>query len=251
MTKIISIVILAVLFYKADGQEIKPKKGVLQVNSLEFKSLIEKENGTFLDVRTKSEYSAEHIKNSGQLNYYAFDFKKKLLLLPADQPIYLYCNTGYRSQKAAEYLIKKGYKNVYNLEHGIMEWNLKELPVIEGDKSLLGKENMMTVAEYKKLISSDTTVFIDFYAPWCAPCRVMMPMIDSLKTEYHEKIKIVKVNADISKKLVKELKLIGVPYLVLYKNNEKLYEKSGMVKREELTTEFSKSLLYYSLNPDK
>ncbi len=244
-------VLLIYLFNTSNAQDSFQENDVIQVNSIEFQKLIENTNGTFLDVRTKSEFSAEHIENSGQLNYYALDFKKKLLLLPSDQPIYLYCNTGYRSQKAAEYLIKKGYKNVYNLEHGIMEWNLKELPVIEGDKSLLGKENMMTVNEYKKLISSDTTVFIDFYAPWCAPCRKMMPMIDSLKTEYHEKIKIVKVNADISKKLVKELKLIGVPYLVLYKNNEKLYEKSGMVKREELTTEFSKSLLYYSLNPDE
>jgi len=240
MKRIFSILIIIVFFNTADSQNTKLKAGVFQVNSIEFKKLIEKENGTFLDVRTKSEFSAEHIENSGQLNYYALDFKKKLLLLPKDQAIYLYCNTGYRSQKAAEYLVKKGYKNVYNLEHGIMEWNLQELPVIEGDKSLLGKENMMSVYEYSRLISSDTVVFIDFYAPWCAPCRKMMPMIDSLKTEYHGKVKIVKVNADVSKKLVKELKLFGVPYLVLYKNNEKLYERSGMSNREELIKEFSK-----------
>ncbi len=242
MKNILSVLIFTILFYCANAQDTYQVEEVIQVNSLQFQNLIEQENGTFLDVRTKSEFNAEHIENSGQLNYYALDFKKKLLLLPHDQPIYLYCNTGYRSQKAAEYLIKKGYNNVYNLEHGIMEWNVQELPVVEGDKSQLDKENMMNVDDYEELISSESLVFIDFYAPWCAPCRKMMPLIDSLKTEYHGKIKIEKVNSDVSKKLVKDLKLIGVPYFVLYKNNELLYEKSGMVSREELKEVFNKYL---------
>ncbi|MCF6366417.1 MAG: thioredoxin domain-containing protein [Bacteroidales bacterium] len=231
---------LIYILFDVNAQKINEKNGVTQVNSSEFKELIKNKNATFIDVRTNSEYSAEHIENAGQLNYYALDFKKKLLLLPKNQPIYLYCNTGYRSQRAGEILIKSGYKNVYNLEHGIMEWNLKELPVVEGDKSLLNKENAMSVDDFKKLIASDTLVFIDFYAPWCGPCRKMMPMIDSLKTEYHGKVKIVKVNSDVSKKLVKELKLIGVPYLVLYKSNKLLFEKSGFATREELVNEFKK-----------
>lgn len=239
MKSILFISAITLFFFVVKAQDSYQDK-VIQVNSLEFKKLIEKENGTLLDVRTKSEFNAEHIKNSGQLNFYALDFKKKLNLLPDDQPVYLYCNTGYRSQKAAEYLVKKGYKNVYNLEHGIMEWNVQELPVVEGDKSQLDKNNLMNVEEYKSLISSETLVFVDFYAPWCAPCRKMMPLIDSLKTEYHGKIKIQKVNSDISKKLVKDLKLIGVPYFVLYKNNELLYEKSGIVSREELKEVFDK-----------
>ncbi len=240
MKKILNILIITVFFYTANAQNQKLEDGVIQVNSIEFKELIKNKNATFLDVRTKSEFSAEHIENSGQLNYYALDFKKKLLLLPKDQPIYLYCNTGYRSQRAGRYLVKNGYKNVYNLEHGIMEWNLTELPVVEGDKSLLIKENSMSVNDFKNLIATDTLVFIDFYAPWCGPCRKMMPMIDSLKTEYHGKVKIVKANSDVSKKLVKELKLIGVPYLVLYKNSELLFERNGMATREELITEFKK-----------
>lgn len=237
------LLLISTLFcYNINAQDTYEQNKVIQVNSIYFKSLIEKENGTFIDVRTKSEFLAEHIKNSGQLNYYALDFKKKLLLLPRNQPIYLYCNTGYRSQKAAEYLIKKGYKNIYNLEHGIMEWNLRELPVVEGDISLLGKENIMKFGDYKKLIASSELIFIDFYAPWCAPCRKMMPMIDSLKTEYHGKIKIVKVNADVSKKLVKELKLISVPYLVLYKNKQLLFQKKGMATKQELISIFKKHI---------
>jgi len=216
---------------------------VIQVNSLEFKALIELGNGTLLDVRTESEFTAEHIEDAGQLNYYSLSFKKKLLLLAKNQPVLLYCNTGYRSRKAAEYLVKNGYENVYNLEHGIMEWNLQELPVVEGDKSQLSKENMMNVSDYNDLIASENIVFIDFYAPWCAPCRKMMPTIDSLKTEYHGRITIEKANSDISKKLVKDLKLIGVPYLVLYKNNKLLFEQSGLITRKDLVAVFDRYLL--------
>jgi len=238
----ISLFILILLVSVVTAQGVQQNGEVIQVNSIEFQKLIEKGNGTLLDVRTKSEFNAEHIENSGQLNYYSSGFKRKLEMLPDDQPILLYCNTGYRSRKAAAYLVKKGYKNVYNLEHGIMEWNLQELPVIEGDKSQLSKENEVSIDEYNKMINSESLVFIDFYAEWCGPCRKMMPMIDSLKTEYYGKIKIEKVNADISKKLVKELALIGVPYLVLYKNNELLFEKNGLVSREELVGAFEQYL---------
>jgi len=216
--------------------------GVIEVDPGEFQKLISKGSGTLLDVRTNSEFTAEHIENAAQLNFYSPGFKKKLELLPKGQPILLYCNTGYRSKKAAEYLVKKGYTDVYNLEHGIMDWNLNELPVVEGDKSKLNKENTMSENEYAKLIESEPLVFIDFYAPWCGPCRKMMPMIDSLKTAYHGRVKISKVNSDASKKLIKKMQLNGVPYLVLYKNNEVVYTHSGLVSREELIELFDENL---------
>lgn len=239
---IITILILNIpLLYAQDT--LKKVNGVYQADAETFDKLIEKNDGTFLDVRTKSEYDAEHIEGAGQLNYYALNFKKKLLMLPKDKPVYLYCNTGYRSQKAGEILVKNGYKKVYNAEHGIMERNLKELPVVEGDKSQLDKSNFMSVSDFYKTIQSDTLVFIDFYAPWCGPCRKMMPMVDSLKTEYFGKIHIVKANSDVSKKLVKELKLIGVPHLVLYRKGEMLFKKDGYITRKELVKVFEDNLL--------
>ncbi len=217
---------------------IAQNAAIKQVNPVQFQQLIKNPKGVLLDVRTQSEFGNGHIANSGQLNYYAFDFKKRLLLLPKNEPIYLYCNTGYRSEKAAEILVENGYNNVYNLEHGIMDWELKSLPVVADPNAKPDTDNKMDFTEYSKLIQSGQLVFIDFYAPWCGPCRKMMPMMDSLKVEYHEKINIVKVNADASKSLIKELKLIGVPYLAMYKNGKLVYSKNGAVTREELINEF-------------
>ncbi|MCX6221389.1 MAG: thioredoxin domain-containing protein [Bacteroidia bacterium] len=215
---------------------------IRQVSPIQFSELIKNPSGVLLDVRTQSEFSNGHIANSGQLNYYSLDFRKNLLLLPKDEPIYLYCNTGYRSQKAADILTENGYQNVYNLEHGIMDWELKNLPVVVDPDARPDTDNKMDFSEYAKLIQSKELVFIDFYAPWCSPCRKMMPMMDSLKVDYHGSINIVKVNVDASKSLVKALRLVGVPYLVIYKNGKLLYSNNGAVTRNEITSVFQSNL---------
>jgi len=131
-------------------------------------------------------------------------------------------------------LAENGYKNVYNLEHGIMDWELQNLPVAVDPDAKPDTENKMDYEELAMFIKSGKPVFIDFYAPCCGPCCTMMPMIDDLKTKYHDKINIVKVNVDASKKLVKEMKIKGVPYLALYNNGKPVYTKSGLTSRDEL-----------------
>ena len=234
MKRILSFALSYFFLFTACGQN----PNVKQVNSIEFEKLIKDSSGTLLDVRTLGEFKNGHIKEAGQLNYYALDFRQKLLLLPKNQPIYLYCNTGYRSQRTAEILVKNGYKDVYNLEHGILEWNLKNLPVLVEPDAKPDIENKMEMDEFNALINSEKLVFIDFYAPWCAPCRKMMPMIDSLKTEYKDKVTIVKINVDASKKLMKELGIVSVPYLVLYHKGIILYSKYGLTEKQELEKVF-------------
>ncbi len=223
---------LLVVKFQTYGQN----PSTIQVNSHEFAHLINNGGGVLLDVRTQREFQNSHIPDAGNLNYYAFDFRRRLLFLPKDQPIYLYCNTGYRSDRAADFLIRNGYERVYNLQHGIMEWDLYELPVAIDPNAQPDMDDRFEPADFADLINSEPVVFIDFYAPWCGPCRQMMPMIDSLKTEYHERIPVVKVNADASKRLMRELKLVTVPYLVLYRNGEIVFDHRGVMKREEVVS---------------
>ena len=234
MNRYFLIPILVVIFMSACAQD----SNFGNLNSIEFNNLFESKTGSLIDVRTPSEFANGHIKGAGQLNYYAFDFRKKLLLLPKDQPVYLYCNTGYRSYRAAKILADNGYREVYNLERGIMEWNLNNLPVVIEPDARPDVKNKMEPDEFYALIQSGKPVFIDFYAPWCAPCRQMMPMIDSLKADYSDKIAIVKINADASKKLVKKLQMSSVPYLALYKNGEKIFDHNGSISRGELISAF-------------
>lgn len=238
MKQILSLLLPCFFLVTAYSQEPAFK----QVNSKEFNTLIKKSSGTLLDVRTQGEFKNGHIARAGQLNYYALDFRKKLLLLPRDQPVYLYCNTGYRSRKAAEILAAKGYKEVYNLEHGILEWNLQNLPVVVEPDAKPDTENKMEFDEFNALIQSGALVFVDFYAPWCGPCRKMMPMMDSLKTVYRERIKMVKINVDASKRLSKKLGIISVPYLVLYDNGKMVFFHNGLIERNDLERTLKDSL---------
>jgi len=68
----------------------------------------------------------------------------------------------------------------------------------------------------------------------------MMPMIDSLIAEYKDRITIVKINADASKKLVKELQIGSVPYLTMFKAGKRKFEHNGILGREELVTFFER-----------
>lgn len=247
MNRIILLLITPLLFLSACAQNTQ-NKSFTDVNSLQFEKLVSTGKGILLDVRTENEFKNGHIANAGQLNFYASDFRSRLLLLPKDQPIYIYCLTGSRSRSAAQLLVQNGYTNVYNLQRGIMEWNQQSLPVVSDPKARADMDNNMEPDQFAKLMQSDELVFIDFYAPWCSPCIKMMPMIDKMKVDYQNKINIVKVNVDASKNLVKELKLSSVPYLALYHKGEIIYSKNGAVTQEELTAVFKEKLLKYTVS---
>ncbi len=204
------------------------------LNAKDFRRIVEQKSGSLLDVRTSGEFKNGHLIDAGQLNYYAFDFKQKLLLLPKEQPVYLYCNTGYRSKRAANFLLENGYSEVYNLRHGILEWNYQNFEVITEPDAKPSAENKMEPDEFYALIRSTESLLIDFYAPWCAPCRQMMPIVDSLKIVYQEQTIIAKVNVDASKKLMKELGILSVPYFARYSFGELKQEMDGLLSLEEL-----------------
>ena len=132
-----SLIIFVILFsfFFAYGQA----ENVRQLNAAELDNILNSNKITLIDVRTRGEFANGHLVDAGQLNYYSLDFRKKLLLLPKEQAVYLYCNTGYRSQRAAEILKKNGYEHVYNLEHGIMEWDLNELQLLSSQMPVLIK----------------------------------------------------------------------------------------------------------------
>jgi len=206
----------------------------INVDAKNFNSLISSQKGTLLDVRTTREFDNQHIKGALQLNFYEASFSKKLLLLPKNEPIYLYCTTGYRSQRAAQILVGNGYTQVYNLYRGIMGWNANSLPTQRKQSAVKNKVDKVSFTEFESIKQSNKLVLYDFYAPWCAPCKKMLPYVNSLTSEYKGKITIKKVNVDYSQNLVKQLKVTGVPYFSLYKNNKLVWEHNGYISKEDL-----------------
>jgi len=76
-----------------------------------------------VDVRTSKEYNGGHIKNAVNIDFFkGADFKKSFEKLNRDEPVYLYCRSGARSQKAARRLVDMGFSKIYDLKGGYMRW---------------------------------------------------------------------------------------------------------------------------------
>lgn len=87
-----------------------------------FKSVVENTNVTLIDVRTPEEFREGKIYHAKNINYFDNNFETKINELDKSKPVYLYCRSGNRSQKAAKKMKKLGFKHIIDLEGGYMNW---------------------------------------------------------------------------------------------------------------------------------
>ena len=75
-----------------------------------------------IDVRTPEEYASGHIENAVNIDFYADNFQEQIEVLDRSQPVYVYCKKGGRSSNAAQKMKDMGFKSVYDLDGGILQW---------------------------------------------------------------------------------------------------------------------------------
>jgi thioredoxin len=84
------------------------------------------------------------------------------------------------------------------------------------------------------MLKSSDKVLIDFNAKWCAPCLKMKPYLLKLQAEMKDKIKIVQLDADENKTLVEQLKLEGLPTIIIYEKSKEVWRNVGYISEEDL-----------------
>lgn len=89
----------------------------------------------------------------------------------------------------------------------------------------------------QEVIKSDTPVLVDFWAPWCGPCKILEPVIDELAKEYEGKIKIGKVNVDENPNSASKYGIMSIPSIFIFKNSQPVKSMIGVQSKEKLKGE--------------
>ncbi|MHC4885083.1 MAG: thioredoxin [Planctomycetota bacterium] len=80
----------------------------------------------------------------------------------------------------------------------------------------------------------ETPVLVDFWAPWCGPCKMMAPVLDEVAKSKADKVKIAKINCDDEAELAGRFGITGIPCMILFKGAEEVDRKVGAVAQEDL-----------------
>lgn len=99
--------------------------------------------------------------------------------------------------------------------------------------------NIKNIDEFNKVIDTGDFVLVDFYAEWCGPCKMLLPIINSI-IEENKDIKILKVNIDDVPELAEKYSVQSIPTLLFIKDKEEVERHGGFIAKEALLEKIKK-----------
>lgn len=230
--KIVNSLFIVMLLAFASCNNQQAGDGKTQFSALEFAEKIkELPQAPIVDVRTPEEFLNGHIANAKNIDWNGEDFDKQIAVLDKTEPVLVYCLSGGRSSSAASKMRNDGFKQVYELDGGMMKWRNANLPETTANSTA---STGMSQQQFDVLLNTDKLVLIDFYAEWCAPCKRMKPYLDEISKDMADKVVVVRIDVEANPELSQSLKIESLPTLQLYKNKVLTWTNVGYTDKENI-----------------
>ena len=98
----------------------------------------------------------------------------------------------------------------------------------------MGKTIEVTDDTFESIIADNKLVLVDFWAPWCGPCRMVAPVLDEIAGEHGDKVTIAKVNTDENQVVASKHGIMSIPTMMLFKDGEKIDQMVGALPKPQI-----------------